>query len=273
MKSRILTALILFPPVIYLIGWSPRWLFVVAVILTAGLALYEYFGICLQSGFKTLPAVGYAGAAGVILAQAGTFLGARNLLLAFLTLLVLVTMSVAIFGIEDPKQYLTAMAATLLGVLYIALPLSFLVPLRFRNGAQGANLILLLFLVIWAGDIFAYFVGRAVGRHLLFPRVSPKKTLEGSLAGFAGSLLAAWGFVLWVWKTADLKSVILLAALVAIAGQVGDFVESAMKRGAGLKDSGTILPGHGGMLDRIDALLFGTAALWVALSIKDFWVQ
>ena len=130
----------------------------------------------------------------------------------------------------------------------------------------------MLFLVIWAGDIFAYFIGRTVGRHLLFPRVSPKKTWEGSVAGFAGSLLAAWAYTHWVWRTADMVTVLFLAGLVAMAGQVGDLAESAMKRSAGVKDSGSLLPGHGGMLDRVDALLFGSAVLWLALALKDLGI-
>jgi phosphatidate cytidylyltransferase len=236
-------------------------------------ALYEYFGICRESGLKTLPALGYAGAAGTCLAQALTAHGGPDLTLVCVGLFVLLTVSVAVVQIKDTRQYLPGVAATLLGVFYIALPLSFLMPLRFRDIANGTNLILLLFLVIWAGDICAFFVGRTIGRHHLFPRVSPKKTLEGAVGGLFGSLLVAWGFAHWIWKTADPKMVLLLSGIIAIAGQAGDFVESAMKRGAGLKDSGSLLPGHGGVLDRIDALLLGAAALWMALSIKGLWPQ
>ena len=135
-------------------------------------------------------------------------------------------------------------------------------PLAPRAGPQP---LLLLFLVIWAGDICAYLIGRPFGRIPFFARISPRKTWEGALAGLAGSLLAAWGFAYWFWKTADLKTVMLLAAWIAVAGQVGDLVESAIKRGAKQKDSGALLPGHGGFLDRIDSLLFGAPALWLAL--------
>ena len=130
---------------------------------------------------------------------------------------------------------------------------------------------LLLFLVIWADDTFAYLVGRTIGRNMLFPSISPKKTLEGSVAGFVGSLLVAWGFAHLFWQTASLKKVILLAGLVALFGQIGDLAESAMKRGANLKDSGSVLPGHGGLLDRVDSLLFGAPVLWLSLAIMDFW--
>jgi len=131
----------------------------------------------------------------------------------------------------------------------------------------GSFLLFFLFLVIWAGDICAYLVGRSMGRIPFFARISPRKTWEGSLAGLAGSLLAAWAFTHWFWKPDNVKIVMLIAAWIAVAGQVGDLVESAIKRGANQKDSGTLLPGHGGFLDRIDSLLFAAPALWLALFI------
>jgi phosphatidate cytidylyltransferase len=131
----------------------------------------------------------------------------------------------------------------------------------------GSRFLLLLFVVIWAGDICAYMVGRPYGRTPFFARISPRKTWEGALAGLAGSVLAGWAFAHWFWKTADVMTVILLAVWIAEAGQVGDLVESAIKRGANQKDSGTLLPGHGGWLDRIDSLIFAAPALWLALFV------
>ena len=95
--------------------------------------------------------------------------------------------------------------------------------------------------------------------------------MEGSIGGFGGSLLVGWAFARWFWHPASLKTVMLLVALIAVAGQLGDLAESALKRGADVKDSGTLLPGHGGLLDRVDSLLFGAPALWLALSLKDIW--
>jgi phosphatidate cytidylyltransferase len=106
-----------------------------------------------------------------------------------------------------------------------------------------------------------------MGRIPFFPRISPRKTWEGALAGLAGSLLAAWALAHWFFKTPQVKTVILLAAWIAVAGQAGDLVESAIKRGANQKDSGSLLPGHGGFLDRIDSLLFAAPALWLSLFI------
>jgi phosphatidate cytidylyltransferase len=175
-----------------------------------------------------------------------------------------------------------AAAAAAFAFAYVALPLAMLVQLRQQ--AAGAFLLLYLLLVVWAGDIFAYFVGRSLGRHLMAPRISPKKTWEGAAASLAASLVVGTllfshalhisSFLLRVGliqrrdglfglEKPELWPTILLTVALNIAAQLGDLVESLIKRGAGVKDSGTILPGHGGMLDRIDALLFAAPVLWV----------
>jgi phosphatidate cytidylyltransferase len=174
-----------------------------------------------------------------------------------------------------------AAAASAFAFVYVALPMSMLVQLRQQSA--GAFLLLYLLLVVWAGDIFAYFVGRSVGRHLMTPRISPKKTWEGAAASLAASLLV--GSLLFTYalpissfllrvklierrdglfglEKPELWPIILLTVALNVAAQLGDLVESLVKRGAGVKDSGTLLPGHGGMLDRIDALLFAAPVLW-----------
>lgn len=174
-----------------------------------------------------------------------------------------------------------AAAASSFSFVYIALPLAMLVQLRQQWA--GAFWLLYLLLVVWAGDIFAYFVGRSVGRHLMAPRISPKKTWEGAAASLAASLvvgillfthalqissfLLRLGLIerrdgLFGLQQPELWPIVLLTIALNIAAQLGDLVESLIKRGAGVKDSGTILPGHGGMLDRIDALLFAAPVLW-----------
>jgi phosphatidate cytidylyltransferase len=174
-----------------------------------------------------------------------------------------------------------AAAASAFAFVYIALPMAMLVQLRQQWA--GAFWLLYLLLVVWAGDIFAYFVGRSLGRHLMAPRISPKKTWEGAAASVAASLvvgillfshaLQISSFLLRVGliqrrdglfglEKPELWPIILLTVVLNIAAQLGDLVESLIKRGAGVKDSGTILPGHGGMLDRIDALLFAAPVLW-----------
>ncbi len=164
---------------------------------------------------------------------------------------------------------------------YIALPLGCLV--QIREQASGTFLVLYLLLLVWAGDIFAYFVGRSLGRHLMSPRVSPKKTWEGALASMIASVgvgMLLYNYALpistallnarliekkdglFALEKTPLWPIILLSAAINVAAQLGDLVESLIKRGAGIKDSGTLLPGHGGMLDRIDALLFAAPLLW-----------
>lgn len=282
MLKRTVTAILMIPPVLYLIGWSPKWLFLLAVVLGAMLALHEYFGLCRAMSFKVFPWTGYAAVAVLCVAQ--TF--PRRLSFSVITFLLaaflLIIPTAAMRRSVNLKDYLVANAATLFGILYIGLSLSFLLPIRFDTRSfggealvgglnwlpplsAGSRLLLLLFVVIWAGDICAYLVGRPLGRTPFFARISPRKTWEGALAGLAGSLLAGWGFAHWFRRTADLKTVILLAGWIAVAGQIGDLVESSIKRGADQKDSGTILPGHGGFLDRIDSLIFAAPALWLAL--------
>lgn len=179
------------------------------------------------------------------------------------------------------EESFPAATASSCAFAYIALPLAVLVQLREQWA--GGFLILDLLLVVWAGDIFAYFVGRSVGRHWMSPRVSPNKTWEGAVASMTasvtvGALLFAHAreisqFFLnlhliqrkegiFTLANPPLWPAILLSAGINVAAQVGDLVESLIKRGAGAKDSGNLLPGHGGMLDRIDALLFAAPVMW-----------
>lgn len=164
---------------------------------------------------------------------------------------------------------------------YVALPFIFLVQLRQQP--SGAIWVVYLLVLVWAGDIFAYFVGKSVGRHLMSPRISPKKTWEGAIASLlaglvVGFLLHKYGLQIsaallnahlieqkdgfFALQKPALFPILVLSAVLNGAAQLGDLVESLIKRGANVKDSGTLLPGHGGMLDRIDALLFAAPILW-----------
>jgi phosphatidate cytidylyltransferase len=145
------------------------------------------------------------------------------------------------------------------GLLLVAFPLTYAIRLH-ALGSEGPRLLLFVLVLIWASDSAAYFAGRALGKHPFAPHLSPKKTWEGSIAGFASSILVAFAFTRWL----SVPIVILLgaAAVGNIAGQIGDLLESAYKRSAGVKDSGALLPGHGGMLDRIDALILAIPVVW-----------
>lgn len=145
------------------------------------------------------------------------------------------------------------------GFLLVAFPLSF--GIRVHGlGNQGPWLLFFALVITWAGDTAAYFVGRAMGKHSLAPHLSPKKTWEGTLASFIGSLLVALFFVRWI--NAPWPHLLAMSGIANVAGQAGDLLESAYKRSAGVKDSGSLLPGHGGILDRIDALILAIPVVW-----------
>lgn len=190
-------------------------------------------------------------------------------------------LSIAMRG-SDLKAAYPAAAASAFAFVYIAVPLAMLAQLREQ--IAGAFWLLYLFFVVWAGDVFAYFIGRSLGRHLMAPRISPKKTWEGATASLIASVTV--GMVMFAYslpissflfrigmigrrdglfglEKPDLWPILLLTIILNVAAQLGDLVESLIKRGAGAKDSGTLLPGHGGMFDRIDALLFAVPVLWL----------
>ena len=145
------------------------------------------------------------------------------------------------------------------GLLLVAFPLSFAVRLHGLAG-EGPRLLLFALVIIWVGDSVAYFVGRGMGKHPLAPHLSPKKTWEGSIASFVGSVVV--GIVFTKWLNAPPTHLGIMAGLGNIAGQMSDLLESAYKRSAGVKDSGGLLPGHGGMLDRVDALILAIPVVW-----------
>jgi phosphatidate cytidylyltransferase len=185
------------------------------------------------------------------------------------------------------SEALPAAAASTVAFTYIAMPMGFLVQLRQQWA--GAFYVFYLLLIVWAGDIFAYFVGRSIGQHRMSPRVSPKKTWEGAVA----SVIASVGIGVLIFDHArqisqfflsvhlihprdgmltyqnpPLLPIVVLSAVINVAAQLGDLVESVIKRGADVKDSGTLLPGHGGMLDRIDALLLAAPVLWYYAAVR-----
>jgi phosphatidate cytidylyltransferase len=174
-----------------------------------------------------------------------------------------------------------AAAASSFAFAYIAIPMALLVQLRQQPA--GAILVIYTLLAVWSGDIFAYFVGKAIGRHRMSPEISPKKTWEGAIASVVASVVIGtlWfqhGAAISTWllqaglierrdgmfglQQPSLAVIVILSAIVNVVAQLGDLVESLIKRGAGVKDSGAILPGHGGMLDRIDAMLFAVPVVW-----------
>jgi phosphatidate cytidylyltransferase len=177
-----------------------------------------------------------------------------------LLLLTLVLLFLAgMFKRTAPQELFRSVSMRLFGIIYIGLPITFLIAIRVVG---TSSLILLLLVIIWVNDSAAYFVGRAVGKKKLCPSISPGKTVEGAIGGIVGGIVA--GFVYVHFTSIQLASgeLLLFCLLIGIAGIIGDLAESVIKRSAGAKDSGTIIPGHGGLLDRIDSLLFALPVLY-----------
>jgi phosphatidate cytidylyltransferase len=279
--KRILTAAVLILAVLALIFFGKLWMITFFSAIIAEFAAYEYL---------KLAAVG-AEAHGAKL-RIPIWWMALGTMLAFVVTLpdfpveaqlpVLSALTLALFawnGFLSPlDQVLPDTAQGIFGLIWIAYPLT-LIPLLWKQ-EDGPALLLFLMVCVWSGDTAALYVGRAFGKYKLAPRLSPGKTWEGSIASIVGSVLAA-ALVVWIGDlltargnlilhiTEPLWQTLVLAGILNIAAQLGDLLESAIKRGAGVKDSGTMLPGHGGILDRIDALLLATPILWFALLLKD----
>jgi len=185
--------------------------------------------------------------------------------LPLLALLLSVGIGVFVLLRSTPMdQGAPAMGALVFGGLYLGLPVAALAELQSRS----PWLVLLLWAIVWIGDSAAFYVGTAFGRRRLAPVVSPNKSWEGALAALAIGAVSACVYSLWRDGAVD-GALIGLALLTSVAAQLGDLVESVIKRGAGVKDSGTLLPGHGGFLDRFDALAFAAPVWWFALELTD----
>jgi phosphatidate cytidylyltransferase len=287
--KRIATAVVLIPIVLVMILRAPVSILALVAGIVALLTIHEFLKLTESYGVKPLRLLTYVFCFIFFLLLAFNFGNDRPLL------------STAVFvyclgfaGAIAPFIFLTramrsgelstgypAAAASVFAFTYIALPMGMLVQLRQQWA--GAFYLLYLLLVVWAGDIFAYFVGKSIGRHLMAPRISPKKTWEGAAASVLGSVGLGWllfhyalplssallraGLIqqrdgMFGLERPAMGPIILLTVVLNVAAQLGDLVESLIKRGAGVKDSGALLPGHGGMLDRIDALLFAAPVLW-----------
>lgn len=276
MLLRILTAVILIPAVVALVWYGPFALIAALAAVVALLALREFFALGDRHGLRAFRNWTYVCAALLFYAQYSAGLAETHALAGGLTLvrdfpgsLLTVEMVILIFffgcvgiGIATRRplpEILPAMAASAAGLVFLVFPFSFLVRIN-EIDSVGRALLLFTLVLIWAGDSAAYFVGKFLGRIPMAPALSPKKTWEGAVANLLASLVVGYCFARWLQF--DLPSMLCIAALANIAGQMGDLIESAFKRGAAVKDSGNILPGHGGMLDRIDALILAVPVVW-----------
>ncbi len=260
--KRWLTALILLPLLIILLLKGSQELFSFIVGLVTVAALAEYFKIVSGGSLKTISiktqVIAYLTAIAII---AAAHSGVQDLILAIVALnLVLLSLAV-MMDYSSESTILTSVAKQIQGIIYIPVFLSFLVTIR--NSDNGAVWIIWLWLMIAASDTGAFYCGSYYGKRPFFPRLSPKKTVEGALGGIASAVVVGLCFHWLFIPGISSLMVIFFAATAAAAGQVGDLFESALKRAGGIKDSGWILPGHGGILDRIDAVIFALPVAWV----------
>ena len=273
--KRIITAAVLIPLVLLLVLKAPFWFLTVVAAVVALAAAWEFMALADAGGAK-MPRVL------VLISIVALFASAfRNADLIGPALVALGLLLFLVCVFRSPlDRVLRDASASLFCLVYIGFTLATLPLIGAQEG--GPSLLLLLLLVVWSGDIAALYVGKSLGRRKLAPKLSPNKTWEGTVASAGGSLLITLGLIelakflagrgidllaypgsVWHW--------LFLALVLNIAAQLGDLAESALKRGAGVKDSGTLLPGHGGILDRIDALLLAAPVLWYAQLLKQWF--
>jgi len=291
MIKRVATTVVLIPLVLLLVLKAPLYVLAIVAGAVALLAIAEFLKLVTHYAVQPMGSATYAFVAlffvYVIIASSNrTPLVETTAVLYGIALAAalapFVFLSVAMrMKRPDLTSGYPAAAASAFAFGYIAIPMALLVAIRQQPA--GAIWTIYTLLAVWAGDIFAYFVGKSLGRHRMSPEISPKKTWEGAVASILASVIVG---TLWFQHAPGISSallriglidrrdgmfgleqpqlwpIIFLSAMVNIAAQLGDLVESLIKRGAGVKDSGTILPGHGGMLDRIDAMLFAVPVVW-----------
>ncbi len=259
---RLLTAAVTAPLIVYLLFAGPHWGFPALTALVCALGAQELFAMVAPQ-HRLVRAWGILATGGIFALVAGALDPAW--LLASQLLLVCGAMLVSLPRVEPMEQAALRMGWAIAGPLYLGglfglIARVFTVP----HGGQWALLSMLF--AFWS-DTGGYFAGRAFGKHKLYEAVSPKKTVEGSVGGVLGALLGGLIAHFWFLPSLPLLHAIVLSIVGALAGQLGDLCESLIKRSTGVKDSGTILPGHGGILDRVDALLFSTAVVWAYVQL------
>ena len=277
--KRVATAAVLIPFVVGLVVRGSTAIVALAVATVTLLALFEYFALGEAIGHRAYRFWTATCALLLIYAQwlatnwpaddltewelryrqAFRFFGGAPAIPETLFLFVLGIAALTLWTKRPLVEALPAAGISASGLLLVVFPLSYAIRLH-AIPMRGPQLLLFAMVIIWVGDTAGYFVGRSIGKHALAPHLSPKKTWEGTVASFLGSLIVAVVFARFM--TVLLVHLLAMATVGNVAGQVGDLLESAYKRSAGIKDSGSILPGHGGVLDRIDALILAIPVVW-----------
>ncbi|MGD8396633.1 MAG: phosphatidate cytidylyltransferase [Candidatus Eiseniibacteriota bacterium] len=258
--QRLATALVLLPALWLLIKRAPGWAFFVFTLGMITVGCWEVYRMLQARGQRPFQWLGLLAACLLLWSSVAVRPAFEaGLALVALTFLAFV---LAMATRPGPEQMLEAVSSTLFPVLLVGLPLGYLTALRYMPGEDGPDLLMLLFICVAAADTCAYYVGKSLGRRPLAPRLSPKKTWEGAVAGLAGSVAAAWVAQAWFYQRLGLRHALLLGLILGAAGILGDLAESVVKRASGVKDASGLLPGHGGVIDRTDSLLFSGPILY-----------
>jgi phosphatidate cytidylyltransferase len=279
--KRVLTALILAPLVLALVFLGPMWLITLVVAGVAMIAAWEFLALTEHRGAKPPRIAVLVAIAALFAGNYAMYIGSFQWPDGTLTLFGALCVALLIYcTFASPVERALADAtASVFALFYLGLTL---IPLpMLREATNGPSLLAFLFLTVWAGDTVAMYSGRMLGKRKMAPSLSPNKTWAGAIGSVMGavavtgillglsSYLAQWNSVKLSFADAPSWYWLVLAVVVNVAAQVGDLAESALKRSAGVKDSGTLLPGHGGILDRIDALLLAAPVLWYAQVIRQ----
>ena len=263
--ARVISAII-FLPILFTAVWadSPIWFSALAGVGIM-LGLVEYYALVKPEGGIRSQVPALAAAAAMLLASYQQRLELVAMFLAVLAIVELLTQLFVNADREDLSHVLSAAAVKIFGVVYVALLGSYIISLRvIESGIPqlAPKLLTLFFIIVFAGDTGAYYTGRAIGKKKLAPRISPGKTVEGVVGGLAGNLVAVLIAHFTFFPELNLVQALPLALLMGGLGVTGDLCESMLKRGAKAKDAGKLIPGHGGLLDRLDSMLFNAPLLY-----------
>jgi phosphatidate cytidylyltransferase len=257
LKKRVLTGVIIIPALCLLIGYGPEPTLFIMVLIAIALGLHEFYSLVLPENKRHERAIGIL--LGMVLASL-IYLGDSSLLHASLGFSIILLSITYMLKSRDFAVAISKMALTLFGMLYIGLLLSYVT--LIDKTASGKHWVFFLISIVWAGDISSFFVGSLLGRHKLYPRVSPNKTVEGLGGGMVGAIAAALLYRRLFFPVLEVFDCVFLGVFLTLFGQLGDFTESMIKRSAHVKDSSGLIPGHGGMLDRMDSFLFSAPFLY-----------
>jgi phosphatidate cytidylyltransferase len=264
-----MTSVVLVPLVFVVVWYLPAGWFTALVVIAAAIGQHELYAMARSRGIQPLEAMGIVlGALVIILefAGMGTIGFPRVGFGTALTFCVLAVLVGRLFAPRAVEGAFEDTASTFLGIAYVALLFGHQVGIH--RWQQGKYWLLFLYLVIWASDTGAYYVGTSLGKHRLYEKISPKKSVEGLIGGTIASVITALLCKLWLLQTLGMVEALLLGAVLALVGTVGDLSESLLKRSTGVKDSGALIPGHGGILDRMDSMLFAAPVLFYYLRMR-----